>query len=104
MSICSDKKILNKIQKFAKKPELVSWSKRSAWEMFCLEGLTKGNILKAIENHVNNEEPVLEEIMSKNKKHKGRKAYVFKPDISGTCRYIKLQFIVLILIKKYTRG
>jgi len=37
--------------------------------------------------------PVEERIMTDNPKHKGKKAYILKPEIEGTLRYIKLQFI-----------
>ncbi len=93
MHRCREGNILEKIKKFAGKPKLVSWSRRALDEIFVLEGLTRGNILEAIVHYIDDKKPVEERIMTDNPKHKGEKAYVLKPDIEGTLRYIKLQFI-----------
>jgi len=93
MPECQEGKVLEKIKRFTRKPALVSWSKRAQWEIFVLEGLTKGNILEAIVNYIDDKKRVEERVMTDNPKHKGKKAYILKPEIEATLRYIKLQFI-----------
>lgn len=100
MPKCQDRKLLEKIKEFAKKPKLVSWSERALWEVFVLRGLTGKNILEAIINYIDAKNLVEEKIMTDHPKHKGEKAYILEPEIEGTLRYIKLQFINIKGIEK----
>lgn len=100
MRLAADCKVLKKIKKFAKNPKLISWSQRASWEIFCLEGLAKKNILETIVEHIKTGKPVEKDIMFKNERHKGKEGYILMPEIEGTRRYIKLQFINIRGIEK----